>query len=81
MMALPLLLLGACASPIKTAADAALSRPPCTPPADLMLPIGPLPPIAAGDLMVASQAADSVWMLDLRRVHNALVAWVKDRCQ
>jgi len=46
-----------------------------------MLPIGPLPPIAAGDLMVASQAADSVWMLDLRRVHNALVAWVKERCQ
>lgn len=80
-MAFLLLASAGCASSIKTVADPALSRPPCNPPADLMAPIGPLPTIQAGDLMVASQAADSVWMLDLRRVHNALIAWVKDRCQ
>jgi hypothetical protein len=74
------LFLAGCGTP-KLIADPALSRPRCSPPADIMATPEKPALIQPNDLMVAVTAADSVLILDLRRRLVALQAWVSQNCQ
>lgn len=77
-----LISLTACAATPEPVAvvPAGLSRPPCRPPADLMVrPV--VPRVVPGELMAERAARDGTWMTTTARDFAALQGWIVEECQ
>jgi hypothetical protein len=74
--------LSACAGTPEPVAvvPADLVRPPCHPPADLMVKPS-IPRVRAGESMPERGARDGTWMTTTARDFSALQFWIQDRCQ